>query len=96
MSKKAKAAPALKTAPEDQLPDPPVAEQPPATTAPEATEQDTRATPGKKQAAECPPLEPDWLADEYYVGPLNCEQAARRLARHGHHVTKPAGGVVTK
>lgn len=34
--------------------------------------------------------EPAWLADADYAGPLTCEQAERRLARHGHHVAKPA------
>lgn len=40
--------------------------------------------------------EPAWLADAAYAGPLTADQAERRLARHGHHVTKPAQTPDTK
>lgn len=51
------------------------------------------ATPDDDTDADVPvaaSAEPAWLADADYAGPLTCEQAERRLARHGHHVAKPA------
>lgn len=39
---------------------------------------------------------PTWLADPAYAGPLTITQAEQRLARHGHHVTKPAQTPDTK
>lgn len=41
------------------------------------------------------PAEPAWLAEEY-AGPITADQAAQRIARFGHHVTKPAADPVTK
>lgn len=52
---------------------------------------------GKAQEPAATPVpEPAWLADLDYTGPLTCDQASRRLARHGHHVTKPEEGPVKK
>lgn len=48
------------------------------------------------EPAATPVPEPAWLADPDYTGPLTCDQASRRLARHGHHVTKPEEGPVKK
>jgi hypothetical protein len=56
-------------------------------------------TESERDAQDAPPppeiAEPDWLT-ESYLGPLTADQAAARLARHGHHVTKPAAEPETK
>lgn len=67
-------------------------------TEPERDAQDAPPPP-ELDAQDAPPppeiAEPDWLT-ESYLGPLTADQAAARLARHGHHVTKPAAEPETK
>lgn len=55
-----------------------------------AVEQEVDAT-----EATTAPAAPAWMAEDY-AGPITADQSAQRIARFGHHVTKPAADPVTK